>query len=118
MIGRRAILAVSLLAPLAARAGSPWRGYYAAGRKQRAVRFAGSDGVMLSGTLLLPLWSELQRVPGVVLVAGSGPTDRDGNNSLAPNRIDLLRQIAELLADAGIATLRYDKRGIGRSTLR
>ena len=48
-----------------------------------------------------------------MLVAGSGPTDRDGNNPLAPERIDLLKRIAELLAAAGIATLRYDKRGIG-----
>ena len=46
------------------------------------MRFAGSDGATLAGTLLLPLVSELQRVPGVVLVAGSGPTDRDGNNPL------------------------------------
>ena len=57
-------------------------------------------------------------MPGIVLVAGSGPTDRDGNNPLAPERIDLLKLIAELLAAAGIATLRYDKRGIGGSTAR
>ena len=72
-------------------------------------------GATLAGTLLLPLWSELQRVPGVVLVAGSGPTDRDGNNPLAPQRIDLLKQIAGLLARAGIASLRYDKRGVAAS---
>jgi fermentation-respiration switch protein FrsA (DUF1100 family) len=82
------------------------------------VRFAGSDGVTLVGTLLLPAWSELQRVPGIVLVAGSGPTDRDGNNPLVPQHIDVLKLIAELLAAAGIATLRYDKRGIGGSTAR
>jgi predicted esterase len=83
---------------------------------QRQLRFAGSGGVTLAGTLLLPMISEMQYVPGVVLVAGSGPTDRDGNNSLVPIRIDLLKQIAELLARAGIASLRYDKRGIGAST--
>ena len=80
------------------------------------MRFAGSDGATLAGTLLLPIWSELEKVPGVVLVSGSGPTDRDGNNALVPDRIDLLKQIAELLAEAGIASLRYDKRGIGAST--
>src|SRR5882757_97164 len=122
MIGRRALLALMALTtpgglvPLAAR-GQPARPrFYARGTKQRAVRFAGSDGAMLAGTLLLPIWSELEKVPGVVLVAGSGPTDRDGNNSLVPERIDLLKQLAELLADAGIASLRYDKRGIGAST--
>jgi alpha-beta hydrolase superfamily lysophospholipase len=88
---------------------------YPQGTKQRQVRFAGSGGVMLAGTLLLPMISEMQYVPGVVLVAGSGPTDRDGNNSLVPIRIDLLKQTAELLARAGIASLRYDKRGIGAS---
>jgi predicted esterase len=53
-----------------------------------------------------------------VLIAGSGPTDRDGNNPLIPVKVDVLRLIAERLAAAGIATLRYDKRGIGQSTAR
>jgi hypothetical protein len=118
MIGRRALLAAGLSFPLAAHASSPWKGYYASGTHQRAVRFAGGDGATLAGTLLLPLWSELQKVPGIVLVAGSGPTDRDGNNPLTPERTDVLKRIAELLATAGIATLRYDKRGIGGSTQR
>lgn len=118
MIGRRAFVAAGVLAPLAAHAQSPWKGFYAAGTTERAVRFSGSDGATLAGTLLLPRWSELQKVPGVVLIAGSGPTDRDGNNPLVPERIDLLKQIAELLAAAGIASLRYDKRGIGGSTPR
>ena len=98
--------AASLVAPAAR----------AQGIKQRGVRFPSRDGTLLSGTLLLPLASERQYVPGVVLVAGSGPTDRDGNNPLIPGRIDTLRLIAERLARAGIASLRYDKRGIGAST--
>src|SRR5262249_19105836 len=118
MMPRRALLAAAMLPPLMAHAQDKAKGFYASGTKQRMVRFAGSDGVTLAGTLLLPIKSELQRVPGVVLVAGSGPTDRDGNNPLAPVRIDLLKQVAELLAGAGIATLRYDKRGIGQSTPR
>jgi hypothetical protein len=118
MIGRRAMLATGVSAPFAARAQTPSKGFYASGTKQRAVRFTSSDGVSLAGTLLLPIKSELQKVPGVVLVAGSGPTDRDGNNPLVPERIDVLKRIAELLAAAGIATLRYDKRGIGGSTPR
>jgi hypothetical protein len=118
MIRRRALIAAGLSYPLAAAAKSPWKGYYATGTRHRTVRFAGSDGVTLAGTLLLPAWSELQRVPGIVLVAGSGPTDRDGNNPLVPQHIDVLKLIAELLAAAGIATLRYDKRGIGGSTAR
>lgn len=118
MIGRRVLLAGGIAAPLAARAQSPGKGFYASGTKQRAVRFAGADGATLAGTLLLPIRSELQKVPGIVLVAGSGPTDRDGNNPLAPQHIDVLKLIAGVLATAGIATLRYDKRGIGGSTPR
>lgn len=117
LIARRALLAAGLALPAAAAgAQSPWKGYYAQGTRQRAVRFAADDGTMLAGTLLLPAWTELQRVPGLVLVAGSGPTDRNGNNPLVPARIDTLRLIAERLAQAGIGTLRYDKRGIGGST--
>ena len=121
MIGRRALMALmaltapAALAPTLAYAQQRPR-FYAKGTKQRAVRFTGSEGTTLVGTLLLPIWSELEKVPGVVLVSGSGPTDRDGNNTLVPDRIDLLKQIAELLAEAGIASLRYDKRGIGAST--
>lgn len=121
MIPRRALLAAGLLAPAAAHAQRSLTdsGWYARGKtKQREVRFEGSGGTRLAGTLLLPLYSEIQYVPGVVLVAGSGPTDRDGNNPLVPARIDLLKEVAELLARNGIASLRYDKRGIGQSTPR
>ncbi len=111
MIRRRALIAgaATLAAPAAAAQKYPM------GSKHLDLRFAGAGGVTLSGTLLLPLTSELQRVPGVVLVAGSGPTDRDGNNSLVPVKIDLLKLIADLLADNGIASLRYDKRGVAAS---
>lgn len=108
---RRALLggaATLVAAPAAAQK-------YPMGNKQRALRFKGAGGVTLQGTLLLPMVSELQKVPGVVLHGGSGPTDRDGNNSLVPFRIDLLKLIAELLADGGIASLRYDKRGVAAS---
>jgi len=121
LIGRRTLLAAGVLAPAVAHAQKwpPQSNWYAKGKtKQRDVRFEGRGGVTLAGTLMLPLYSEIQAVPGIVLVAGSGPTDRDGNNPLAPDRIDLLREIAELLARNGIASLRYDKRGIGQSTPR
>jgi pimeloyl-ACP methyl ester carboxylesterase len=106
-----------LLAGAAALIAPPATGqtYFPMGTKQRALRFKGTDGAMLSGTLLLPTISELQKVPGVVLIGGSGPTDRDGNNPLVPFKIDLLKQIAELLAGTGIASLRYDKRGLAAS---
>ena len=48
-----------------------------------------------------------------LIVAGSGPTDRDGNGPFGRN--DALRLLAEALAARGIASLRADKRGIGAS---
>lgn len=74
------------------------------------VKFTSSDGIVLAGTLTLPD-GVTSKVPGVLLLQGSGPTDRDGNQP--PNlRSDLLRQIAEALTLQGIATLRFDKRGM------
>ncbi|MEU3735355.1 alpha/beta fold hydrolase [Streptomyces sp. NPDC033538] len=67
------------------------------------------DGAMLAGTLTLPTG------PGphsaVVLLHGSGPLDRDGNARKLP--LDLGRPLADALAGAGVATLRYDRRGVG-----
>lgn len=51
--------------------------------------------------------------PAVVLVAGSGPTDRDWCSPLLPGTNGSGRLLAEVLADAGIASLRYDKRASG-----
>ncbi|HLT78119.1 MAG TPA: alpha/beta fold hydrolase [Ferrovibrio sp.] len=73
------------------------------------VSFTSSDGTTLAGTLTLPV-NITAGVPGVLLLQGSGPTDRDGNQ--LPLRTDLLRQIAEELTSQGMATLRFDKRGM------
>jgi alpha-beta hydrolase superfamily lysophospholipase len=51
--------------------------------------------------------------PTVVMVAGSGPTDRDWNSPLLPGSNGSARLLAEALAQAGIASLRYDKRAAG-----
>ena len=51
--------------------------------------------------------------PAVVLVAGSGPTDRDWKSPLLPGSNGSGRLLAEALARAGIASLRYDKRASG-----
>jgi len=51
--------------------------------------------------------------PVVVIIAGSGPTDRDGNQLLMKN--DSLKLLGAGLAAKSIAAFRYDKRGIGES---
>lgn len=65
------------------------------------------------GTLLLPEAST--PVPVVLIIAGSGPTDRDGNSALLPQGNDSLKLLAEALANAGFASVRFDKRGIAAS---
>ncbi len=68
------------------------------------------DG-QLHGSLLLPKSDE--PIPVALLIAGSGPTDRNGNNPMGRN--DSLKRLAQALARRGIASLRYDKRGIAQS---
>ncbi len=67
----------------------------------------------LAGTLLVPVGAG--RVPLAIIIAGSGPTDRDGNTAGEPSGPNCLRQLADGLAAKGIAVLRYDKRGIAGS---
>src|SRR5829696_4521341 len=67
----------------------------------------------LYGTLLLP--QSKRKMPVVLLIAGSGPTDRDGNSPLLKGANNSLKLLAEDLAAKGIASLRYDKRGVGES---
>lgn len=65
----------------------------------------------LEGTLLVP--GTGQKIPAALIIAGSGPTDRNGNNPNMTN--NSLKLLARGLAGHNIATLRYDKRGIGKS---
>jgi len=66
----------------------------------------------LYGTLIMPD-DVSKKCPVVLIIAGSGPTDRNGNNPMMKN--NSLKMLAEALASHGIASLRYDKRGIGES---
>ncbi|NQY06261.1 MAG: alpha/beta hydrolase [Flavobacteriaceae bacterium] len=60
----------------------------------------------LQGTLLKPM--NKKEFPLVIFIAGSGPTDRDGNQKHLKN--NSLRQLAERLSNKQVATFRYDKR--------
>ncbi|HEX4588588.1 MAG TPA: alpha/beta fold hydrolase [Gemmataceae bacterium] len=51
--------------------------------------------------------------PVVVMIAGSGPTDRDGKQPNLKN--DSLKMLGQALAARGVAVVRYDRRGIGKS---
>lgn len=65
----------------------------------------------LSGTLIRPK-KEIKEI--ALIIAGSGPTDRNGNNPFMKN--NSLKMMAGALAEQGIASVRYDKRGIAAST--
>ncbi len=79
-------------------------------RTESAVKLATGTGE-LEGTLLLPEGGG--DVPVALIIPGSGPTDRDGNGRAATN--NSLKMLADGLSNRRIATLRYDKRGVGRS---
>jgi pimeloyl-ACP methyl ester carboxylesterase len=94
-----------------------------AGAQQAPDAACGSDSLRLTtptGTLVGSLACPpgglgRARVPLVLVLAGSGPTDRNGNSALLPGRNDGLRMLADSLAARGIASVRYDKRGVGAS---
>ena len=68
----------------------------------------------IHSTLLLPKDTS-KAMPVVLLISGSGPTDRNGNSRMLPGSNNSLLMLAEGLAMNGIASLRYDKRGVGES---
>ena len=51
--------------------------------------------------------------PLMIILVGSGPTDRNGNSLVMVGKNNSLKMIAEELAAEGIASIRYDKRGVG-----
>ena len=95
-------LAAALLALTPAAAAQGWT--------EAPDSLAGATGT-LHGTLTLP--ASEGPVPVALLIAGSGPTDRDGDQG--GRGPATLRKLAHALAEAGVATLRTDKRGIGAS---
>jgi pimeloyl-ACP methyl ester carboxylesterase len=72
------------------------------------------DSIQIKGTLCIPM-PEKRPVPVVLIIAGSGPTDRNGNGPIGNLNTNAYKQLAHELAKAGIASLRYDKRGIALS---
>lgn len=68
---------------------------------------------VLSGTLDVP--PRMGPWPVVLLIAGSGPTDRGGNQQRALLFNDALKQLGRGLAARRVAAFRYDRRGVGES---
>jgi pimeloyl-ACP methyl ester carboxylesterase len=64
------------------------------------------------GTLTMPAGAA--KVPVAIIIAGSGPTDRNGNNTIS-GKSNTYKMIADSLLKQGIACIRYDKRGVNAS---
>ena len=77
---------------------------------EKEVSFANGD-IKLAGTLTLPKNKQVKH-PAIVIITGSGPQDRDGKSV-----VNLYKMIAEKLSNAGIAVLRIDDRGTGKSSM-
>jgi pimeloyl-ACP methyl ester carboxylesterase len=78
----------------------------------RQLDLALAGDVELAGTLALPDGDD-GPFPAVLIASGSGPLDRDSDHRRM--RFQVARRLAEALAAAGFASLRYDKRGVGAS---
>ena len=70
-----------------------------------------ANGFRLAGTISTPGNAGKAPLPAVILVGGSGPSDRDETVYGIP----IFGQLAGVLADAGFLVLRYDKRAVGQS---
>jgi uncharacterized protein len=73
-----------------------------------------SNGNILRGTLSM-LDENEQKYPAVLILSGSGPLNRDGNDTKGKFQLNLYKQLASFITSLGFITLRYDKRGIGES---
>ncbi|MBU6958414.1 lysophospholipase [Pseudomonas sp. CVAP len=78
---------------------------------QRPISLDTGSGELF-GSMLLP--KSDSPVPVVLIISGSGPTDRNGNNPDGGNN-DSLKRLAWVLAKHNIASVRYDKRGVAAS---
>ncbi len=78
--------------------------------KQEEVFIQGEE--VISATVTIPE-QERESYPAIVLIGGTGGLNRDGNG--LGFKMNLYKDLAEWLTTQGFVTLRYDKRGIGKS---
>lgn len=84
----------------------------------RKADFTGGGGVRIGASLAVPAALGNKPAPGVLIIPGGGAQDRNGGIQFNTNLPDPLYQdLAEAFAQAGMVSLRYDKRGTGLSQL-
>lgn len=91
--------------------------------EEREVAFT-ADGSTIHGSLLLPPAPAGTKLPGLLIIGGSGLADRNGNPvvphsepyTISPlPEFNTYRTFAHVAAEAGVASMRYDKLGSGRT---
>ncbi|WP_374316250.1 alpha/beta hydrolase [Aquabacterium sp.] len=90
-----------------------WLAFGEAWGAEQPIELNTPTGV-IKGTLTTP--ERAEPAPVVLIVAGSGPTDRDGNSAMLKGPNNSLKQLAAALSEQGVASVRYDKRGVGGSS--
>ncbi|WP_214111408.1 alpha/beta hydrolase [Acrocarpospora catenulata] len=115
MLLRRVALTLSLTAATTVTALPAQAGPRFVAAQDREVVFT-VEGTRTYGTLHVPAHRAGQRMPAALLLPGSGPTDRNGDQppALTPRT---LAKLATALADDKIITLRFDKYGSGQTGL-
>lgn len=81
------------------------------GQNEEAVSIE-YDNATLHGTLLNAAGGSSI---AILIIPGSGPTDRDGNSAMLPGKNNSLKYLADFMAEEGLSSLRIDKRGIAQS---
>ncbi|WP_433747211.1 alpha/beta hydrolase family protein [Falsibacillus pallidus] len=80
--------------------------------KEKEIEIQGEHPIF--GTISIPEEEEIY--PAVLIIAGSGAIDRNGNGPKGKFQFNLYRELAHRMAELGFIVLRYDKRGTGKST--
>ncbi|GAC1643518.1 MAG: alpha/beta hydrolase [Candidatus Dormibacteraceae bacterium] len=81
----------------------------------RQIYITSHDGTSLAATLLVPTHPKGTMVPAVLIVPGPWNSDREGREAAAGLNNMPYRVLAEYLGNKGIASLRYDQRGVGET---
>jgi len=85
---------------------------------EKGVFIESGKDVKIFGKIITPVIGDpTYKMPAALIIAGSGPTDGDGNSKLLAGPVNNLKNVAEHLALNNVVTLRYDKRCVGYSSV-
>lgn len=79
---------------------------------EKEIKLNGENTIY--GSIRVPAAGE-GKYPAILIIAGSGPLDRDGNDRKGKYPTNLYKELAHYMTDLGFVTFRYDKRGSGKS---